>query len=106
MDVRPGGPLRNGRRATLLVRCPRESAVSCRGLMRVTTVGGRPISRRIRFGPIEPGGRAIVHVGDPQAPHRKLPHGRDTNSRRSDGLRSVTEGRDTIGCLPVPRLPR
>ena len=27
-------------------------------------------------------------------------------TRRSDGLRSVTEGRDTIGCLPVPRLPR
>jgi Ca2+-binding RTX toxin-like protein len=105
VDVRPRGPLRNGRRATLLVRCPKESAVSCRGLMRVTTVSGRRISRRIRFGPIEPGDRAIVRVGLP-----RLRTGSCVlaaiRTRRSDGLRSVTAGRDTIGCLLVPRLPR
>jgi Ca2+-binding RTX toxin-like protein len=105
VDVRPRGPLRNGRRATLAVRCPRESAVSCRGLMRVTTVGGRHISRRIRFGPIEPGGRAIVHVIIPTLRTGSCLVAA-IRTRRSDGLRSVTEGRDTIGCLAVPRLPR
>ena len=105
VDVRPRGPLRNGRRATLLVRCPRESAVPCRGLMRVTTVSGRRISRRVRLGPIEPGGRAIVRVGLP-----RLRTGScilaAIRTRRSDGLRSVTAGRDTIGCLLVPRRSR
>ena len=105
VDVRPRGRLRNGRRATLSVRCPAESAVPCRGTMWVPTVGGRRLSRRIRFGPIEPGRRAIVHV--------RIPTLRTggcilaaIRTRRTDGLRSVTTGRDTIGCLFVPLRPR
>jgi Ca2+-binding RTX toxin-like protein len=102
VDVRPRGPLRTGRRATLAVRCPRESAVPCRGVMWVTTVRGRRLSRTLRFGPIEPGDRAIVRVGTPRLPTGSCMLAA-IRTRRGDGLRSVTTGRDTIGCLFVPR---
>jgi Ca2+-binding RTX toxin-like protein len=103
VDVRPRGRLLNGRRATLAVRCPRESAVPCRGVMWVTAVRGRRISRTVRFGPIEPGDRAIVRVGTPRLPTGSCMMAA-IRTRRGDGLRSVTTGRDTIGCLFVPRL--
>jgi Ca2+-binding RTX toxin-like protein len=102
VDVRPRGRLRNGSRATLSVRCPADSAVSCRGVMWVTTVRGRRISRTIHFGPVEPGGRAIVRARLPRLATGSCMMAA-IRTRRSDGLPSVTTGRDTIGCLFVPR---
>jgi len=103
VTVRPRSRLRNYRRTTLLVRCPVDSAVPCRGLVWATSLSGRRISRRTRFGPIDPGDRAIVFLGV-----ATLRPGRcvlaKARTRRPDGLDTVTVSRGAIGCLPIPTL--
>src|SRR5688572_12893408 len=58
------GRIRQGRRATLFVRCAPDSAVPCRGRLWIHLQGsrrdpqsGRRLSRVIRFGPIQEGER-------------------------------------------------
>lgn len=103
--VQPRSRLRNYRGTTLLVRCPADSAVACRGLVWATTLSGLRISRRTRFGPIGPGDRAIVGLGLATRPAGTCILAA-LRTRRFDGLNSVTSGRDAIGCLPIPRRPR
>ena len=97
-------PLRSGRRVTLVARCPRESAVPCKGLVWVNFPRGRRVSQRRRLGPIDPGDRVVVHAR--LSP--RMPIGAcliaTARTRRGDGLETVTTSRSTIGCLPVPRL--
>jgi hypothetical protein len=97
--VRPISRLRNYRGTTLRLRCPADSAVPCRGLVWATTTSGQRISRRVRFGPIDPGDRTTVHLG-----LHVLRPGRCVlaalRTRRTDGFDSVTKGREAIGCLP------
>lgn len=97
--VRPRSRLRNYRGTTLLLSCPADSAVPCRGLVWATTTSGQRISRRVRFGPIEPGNRTTVHLG-----LHVLRPGRCAlaalRTRRLDGFDSVSKGREALGCLP------
>jgi hypothetical protein len=100
--VRARSPLRTDRRTTLVVRCPAESAVPCKGLVWANVYRGRRVSQRRRFGPIDPGERAIVHVGL----SRRMRAGScllaTARTRRGDGLDTVTTSRSTLGCLRLP----
>jgi RTX calcium-binding nonapeptide repeat (4 copies) len=99
-------PLRNGGVATLELRCPRDSAVPCQGRVWVHPLNRSRISRKLRYGPLEPGDRTRVRL----RLTRRLPTGdclqATAPTRRDDGLRTLTIGTSTIGCLVVPRLPR
>jgi hypothetical protein len=60
--MRPLGPPRPGP-LRIALRCPRLTAVPCRGRVFVRmTPGNRRLSRTVRFGPIRPGRRAVVTV--------------------------------------------
>ena len=56
------GRLRRGQPVRLALRCPAPSAVPCSGRFVVRLVRGRRVSRTVRFGPIRPGGRAVLRV--------------------------------------------
>jgi hypothetical protein len=61
--MRPLGRPRPGLPVRIAVRCPRLTAVPCRGHIFVRmTPGNRRLSRTVRFGPIRPGRRAILTV--------------------------------------------
>ncbi len=67
--VHARGRIRQGRRVTLFVRCAPHSAVPCRGRLWIHLQGtrrdpqsGRRLSRVIRFGPIQEGGRIRLRV--------------------------------------------
>jgi Ca2+-binding RTX toxin-like protein len=99
--VRARSRVRSGSRIRLAVRCPQESTVPCLGRLWVSLYRGRRVSRKISFGPIDPGDRATVHV-------RIAPGLRPgscllatTRTRRGDGLESVTLNRGALVCLPV-----
>ncbi len=88
---RPLGRLRRGRPVRLTLRCPPPTAVPCRGHFFIRAVRGhRRLSRRVRFGPIRPGGRAVLSV------RPLVPLGRDSLiqavgvSIRNDNVHSVT----------------
>jgi hypothetical protein len=99
-------PLRNGGVAKLELRCPRDSAVPCQGRVWVNRLNRTRVSRKVRYGPLEPGERTRVRL----RLTRRLPAGdclqATAPTRRDDGLRTLTIGTSTIGCLAVPRLPR
>jgi hypothetical protein len=56
------GRLRRGQPVRLSLRCPSPSAVPCSGRFVVRLLRGRRVSRTVRFGPIQPGGRAVLRV--------------------------------------------
>ncbi len=62
VSLRRLGPLRRGLPIRLVARCPSPSAVPCRGRFVVRLLRGRRVSRTVRFGPIRPGGRAVLRV--------------------------------------------
>jgi hypothetical protein len=88
---RPLGRLRRGRPLRMTLRCPPPTAVPCTGHFFIRAVRGhRRVSRRVRFGPIRPGGRAVLSV------RPLVPLGRDSLvqavgvSIRDDNVHSVT----------------
>src|SRR6185503_7047624 len=99
------GRLRAGAVATLVLRCPRASAVPCQGRVWVNRLNRTRVSRKVRYGPLEPGERtrARLRLG------RRMPVGTcliaTTPTRRDDGLRTLTIGTSSLGCLFVPRQP-
>ena len=63
VSMRPLGRPRPGLPVRIALRCPRSSAVPCRGHIFVRmTPGNRRLSRTVRFGPIRPGRRAVLTV--------------------------------------------
>jgi hemolysin type calcium-binding protein len=100
VDVRRRGRARPGRRLALTARCPRESAVPCQGRLWVTLLHGRAVSRKIRFGPIDPGGRARLHVRLAEHIRRGACLLAATRTGRNDGLRTVTVNHTGLACLP------
>jgi hypothetical protein len=60
---RPLRRLRRGQPVRLTIRCPAPTAVPCRGHFYLRAARGhRRLSRRVRFGPIRPGGQAVLRV--------------------------------------------
>jgi Ca2+-binding RTX toxin-like protein len=106
VDVVRRSPLSAGRLATLELRCPPDSAVPCQGRVWLHRLNGSRVSRKVRYGPIEPGERTGVRV----RLARRIPAGvcllATAPTRRNDGLRTLTIGTSAIGCLRVPRRPR
>jgi hypothetical protein len=93
------GPLRGRPRVTLVLRCPEESTMPCKGRVWLHLRSGRRLSRRVGFGPIEPGATARVSV----LVRRQLPRRRGcvyatTATRRNDGLDSRTVIRSLLRC--------
>ena len=105
--VHARGRIRQGRRVTLFVRCARESAVPCRGRLWIHLQGtrrdpqsGRRLSRVIRFGPIQEGGRIRLRVlirG--RVPRRGYVYA-SAITRRNDGFDTRTVTRNVIRYLP------
>ncbi len=61
--MQPLGPPRPGLPVRVALRCPRLTAVPCRGRFFVRmTPGNRRLSRTVRFGPIRPGRRVVRTV--------------------------------------------
>ena len=61
--MRPAGPRRPGAPVRMALRCQTPSAVPCRGRFVIRSVRHhRRLSRTVRFGPIRPGGRAVLSV--------------------------------------------
>jgi hypothetical protein len=98
--VRPVGRVRAGRRLVLRARCPAESTVPCKGTLWVHLLRGRRISRAVRFGPIEPGGRRTATVRLRNFPRTAMCLYATTRARRGDGFRSVTATRSVFACVP------
>jgi hypothetical protein len=100
------GRLRAGTPATLVLRCPRDSIVPCQGNVWVSRLNGTRVSRKVRYGPLQPGKRTRVRL----RLGRRMPVGACllamTPTRRDDGLRTLTIGTSSLGCLFVPRHPR
>jgi hypothetical protein len=98
--VRAANPrLRRHRRLTLILRCPEDTTVACRGRVWLELRTGRKLSRRVRFGSLEAGERARVRV---------LVRGRmrgnrcafaKTATRRDDGLETRTVVSSRVACL-------
>jgi hypothetical protein len=92
--------VRPGRVVPLTVRCPADSAVTCEGYVVLHLVRGRWVSRRVRFGPIRPGGRALVALGL----RRKIRRGTciygTAVAVRADRREASTATRSFLGCLP------
>jgi hypothetical protein len=88
--VRARGRLRRHRRLTLIVRCPEDTAVPCRGRMWLEVRGGRKLSHRVRFGPVDAGARARVRL----LVRGRVPRHRcvfaKAATRRTDGLQTRT----------------
>jgi RTX calcium-binding nonapeptide repeat (4 copies) len=99
--VRARSRVRSGSRVALVARCPEESTVPCQGRLWVNAFHGRRVSRRISFGPIDPGDRVTVrvHIAAGIRPGTCLLA--TTRRRRGDGLETVTVSRSAIACLPV-----
>jgi hypothetical protein len=94
--------LRPGAVVPLRVLCARQSALPCRGTLRVTRLHhGRRVSRAVRVGPLDPGERARVRVRLGRAIPPKACLAAVTRTRRTDGLNSVTVTRGGIGCSRV-----
>jgi hypothetical protein len=89
--MRPLGRSRAGLPTRMALRCPRLSAVPCRGHLFVRMrPGNRRISRTVRFGPIRPGRRAVLTVQISRALRRDLQiNVIGVSVRRGDG-RSTT----------------
>ena len=104
--TRRGSRIRRGRPATIALRCPRQSAVPCRGRLWLVDTNGLRVSPKIRFGPVEPGDRTRLRT---RFAARLRPGSCllvRARTRRTDGLDSVTVSRSGFGCLEIPRLPR
>ncbi len=93
--MRPLGRPRAGQPVRIALRCPRPTAVRCRGhfFVRMYSARRRPrrLSRTVRFGPIRPGGRVVLTVRlsralDPASLIRLI----GVSVRRGDG-RSTTK---------------
>jgi len=104
--VRRAARLRRGSIVTFVARCPRDSAVPCRGRVRLTGFHGRRLSRTIRFRAIDPGERARLHARLPAQMRTGECVLAVARTRRADGPPSVTVSRGPVGCLPVPSRPR
>ena len=63
VDVVRKGRVRAGSPLPLVVSCPGDSAVPCRGRLWLSLLGGRRVSRILSFGPIEPGRRSRMSIG-------------------------------------------
>jgi hypothetical protein len=101
------GRIRKNRRVTLFVRCPVATAVPCRGRLWLHLQGtrrdpqsGRRLSRVIRFGPIQEGGRIRLRVLIRGRVPRKGYVYASAITRRSDGLDTRTVTRNVIRYLP------
>jgi hypothetical protein len=98
--LRPRRRVRPGRVLPLTARCPAESAVSCEGYAVLHLLRGRWVSRRVNFGPIRPGGRAVVAL----ALQRKIRRGTclyaTAVSIRAARPESSTSMRSFLTCLP------
>jgi Ca2+-binding RTX toxin-like protein len=99
--VRARSRVRSGSRVALVARCPEESTVPCQGRLWVNAFHGQRVSRRISFGPIDPGDRATVRVHIAAGIRRGTCLLATTRTRRGDGLETVTVSRSAIACLPV-----
>ncbi len=93
-------PLRRGAVARLELRCPLGSAVPCQGRVWINRRNRTRVSRKVRYGPIEPGERTRVRV----RLARRLKTGEcllaTAPTRRNDGLRTLTISTSAVGCLP------
>jgi Ca2+-binding RTX toxin-like protein len=93
--------LRRGATATLALRCPRDSAVPCQGRVWLNWLNRTRVSRKVRYGPIQPGERVLVRV----RLGRKIPRGAcllaTAPTRRNDGFRTLTISTSAVGCLPA-----
>ena len=95
----PRPTIRRHRRLTLILRCPQDTTVPCRGRVWLALTTGRRLSPRVRFGPLEAGERGRVRV-----PVRGRMRGRRCASatiatRRDDGLRTRTVVSSRVACL-------
>jgi hypothetical protein len=99
--VRRASRVRSGGLLVLVARCPAESAVPCRGRLWVKRFRGRRVSRRVRFGPLDPGDRTRLRIRLAGHIRRGACLLATTRTRRGDGLRSVTVARSGLGCLPA-----
>jgi hypothetical protein len=91
--MRPRGRLRHGRLLRLGLRCPAPSAVPCNGRFVVRLIRGRRISRTVRFGPIQPGGRVLLRVRLLRALDRDALIRATGVSLRDDNIQSSTSWR-------------
>ena len=93
--------LRSGAVATLRLRCPMESAVPCQGRVWVHRLNRTRVSRKVRYGPLDPGEHVLVRV----RLRRNLPDGAcllaTAPTRRTDGYRTLTIATSAVGCLPA-----
>jgi hypothetical protein len=99
--VRRGSRVRSGRAATLVVRCPRESAVPCRGRLWLNVFRGRRVSPKLPFGPLGPGQRVRLRTRIARGIRPGLCLLATARTRRDDRLHSVTVSKSALGCLPV-----
>jgi hypothetical protein len=92
--------LRRGALVTLAVRCPRESTVPCEGRLWLNRLNRTRVSRKLRYGPLDPGERTAVRV----RLARHIPRGAcllaTAPTRRGDAFRTLTIATSAVGCLP------
>jgi hemolysin type calcium-binding protein len=97
--VRARGRLRRHRRLTLVLRCPEDTAVACRGRVWLELRSGRRVSPRVRFGPLEADERGRVRVLLRGRMRGRRCVDAKIATRRDDGLVTRTVVRSRVACL-------
>jgi Ca2+-binding RTX toxin-like protein len=93
--------LRSGAVAVLSLRCPKNSAVPCQGRVWLHRLNRTRVSRKVRYGPLDPGERTVVRVRIKRGIRPGACLLVTAPTRRDDGFRTLTIGTSAVGCLPV-----
>ena len=78
-----------------------ESTQPCQGRIWVHRLNRTRVSRKVRYGPLDPGERTLVRMRLSRGIRPGACLLATAPTRRDDGLRTLTIATSAVGCLPA-----